>query len=225
MKHLKLIAAAGLLVLSAVGCKKDVQQDPLPAIAALSIYNAIPDAPPLSLYLNTSKIQPDSLLYRGNISYFTAYVGERRVVAYKGSTKVIDNAITLAEGKFYSAFLTGNYSTPNVILLQDSLSAPAVGKANVRFINMCTGAPSLDLVTNTGTNVIGGRTYQSNGSFVPIDGNKQYNFVVRATGTTVDKVIIPAVNLIAGRNYTIYTRGIYTATDGAAIGAEVVLNY
>ncbi|MFD2147550.1 DUF4397 domain-containing protein [Mucilaginibacter antarcticus] len=225
MKHLKLLAAAGLLVLGAVGCKKEVQNDPLPAIAALAVYNAVPDAPPLSIYLNTSKIQADSLLYKGEVPYVTAAAGNRQLIAYKGGTKAIDKPITITEGKFYSAFLTGNYSTADVALLQDSLTSPAAGKVNIRFVNMSIGAPSLDLALNTGTNVITGRAYKANSKYLSIDGDKQYSFVIRETGSTVNKIALPSVGLMAGHSYTIWTRGIYTATDGAAVGAEISLNY
>jgi hypothetical protein len=226
MKQFKLLAAAGLLLLGAAGCKKDVQNDQLlPAIAAFSVYNAIPDAPPLSIYLNTSKIQNDSLLYKGGIPYVTAAAGNRRLIAYKAGNKTIDTPLTVSEGRFYSAFLTGNYSTAGVTLLVDSLKQPANGKANIRFVNMSIGVPSLDLALSTGANVITGRTYKANSGYISVDGNTQYNFVIRETGSTVNKVVVPAVNLTAGRSYTIWTRGIYTAANATAIGAEVTLNY
>jgi hypothetical protein len=225
MKHLKLLAAAGLLILTAAGCKKDVNNDPLPAIAAFSVHNAVPDAPPLSIYLNTNKIQNDSLLYKGTIDYVSASVGARQLVAFKGATKVFDKPITLEDGKFYSAFLTGNYSTADVVLLQDSLVNPAAGKANIRFVNMSIGAPSLDLGLNTGTTLVSGRAYKANSGYISVDAGKQYNFVVRENGSTVNKVLLPGVTLAAGHHYTIWTRGIYTATDGAALGAEVTLNF
>jgi hypothetical protein len=226
MKHLKLLAAAGLLILTAAGCKKDTyNNEPLPAIAAFSVYNAVPDAPKLSMYLNANKIQNDSLLYKGNIPYVSANIGARQLIAFKKGTKVLDKAITLEDGKFYSAFLTGNYSTADVVLLQDSLTNPDAGKANIRFVNMSIGAPSLDLGINTGGTLIAGRTYKANSGYIAVDANQQYNFVIREHGSTVNKVIVPAVNLFAGHNYTIWTRGIYTATDGAALGAEVTLNF
>lgn len=225
MKQFKLLVAAGLLLLGAAGCKKDVKNDPLPAIAAFSVYNAVPDAPPLSIYLNTNKIQNDSLLYKGEIPYVTAVAGARQLIAYKNGNKVIDKAVTLAEGKFYSAFLTGNYSTADVTLLVDSLKSPATGKVNIRFVNMSIDAPSLDLALSTGANVITGRTYKANSGYISIDGDKQYSFVIRETGSTVNKIVLPSVGLMAGHSYTIWTRGIYTATDGAAAGAEISLNY
>jgi hypothetical protein len=189
------------------------------------VLNAVPDAPPISVYLNNNKIQNDSLLYKGQIPYVTAVAGARQLIAFKGGTKVLDKPVTLTEGKFYSAFLTGNYTTADVTLLQDSLTAPAAGKTHIRFVNMSIGAPSLDLALSTGTNVITGRTYKANSAYVPVDGGKQYNFVIRENGSTVNKVVVPAVNLSAGHSYTIWTRGVYSATDATAIGAEVTLNY
>ncbi|MDB5002410.1 MAG: hypothetical protein JWQ34_635 [Mucilaginibacter sp.] len=224
MKHLKLFAAAGLIILTAAGCKKTTY-DPPPVISAVSFYNVSPDAPPVSIYLNTNKIQYDSLLYKGNIDYVNAYSGTREVSAYRNNEKKIFKSINFAEGKFYSVFLTGNWSTAEFVSLDDSLTRPAVGKANIRFVNMSIGSPTLDLGLNTGTTLIAGRVYKANSAFTAIDGDKQYTFVVREHGTTVNKVTIPSVNIIAGHSYTIWARGIYTATDGAALGADIVRNY
>jgi hypothetical protein len=224
MKHLKLFIAAALLILTAASCSKTTY-DPPPAIAAVSFYNASPDAPPLSLYLNTNKIQNDSVAYKGGIDYVNAYPGNREVSAYRNGTKAITKSITFDEGKFYSVFLTGNYSTAEFVAIQDSLIAPPAGKATIRFVNMGVGAPELDLVLSDGTKIVNGRAYKQNSAFAPIDGDKQYSFVIREHGASVDKVVLPSVNIIAGHNYTIWARGIYTATDGAAIGANIVRNY
>ncbi|MES2379164.1 MAG: DUF4397 domain-containing protein [Bacteroidota bacterium] len=224
MKHLKLSIVAALLILTAASCTK-TNYDPPPAIAAISFYNASPDAPPLSIYLNSNKIQNDSVAYKSGIDYVNAYPGNREVNAYRNGTKTITKSITFDEGKFYSVFLTGNYSTGDFVALQDSLIAPAPGKATIRFVNMGIGAPVLDLVLTDGTKIVDGRAYKQNSAFAPIDGDKQYNFVIREHGTTVDKVVLPSVEIVAGHNYTIWARGIYTATDGAAIGASIVRNY
>lgn len=226
MKQFTLLAAVGLMILTAAGCSKDTFDNyPQQPIAAIGFYGALPDAPKLSLYLNANQIPTDSLPYKGGIDYVNANPGNREINAYRNGTKVITQAVKLDEGKFYSAFLTGNYSTAEVVLLQDSLIAPPQGKATIRFVNMSVGAPALDLVTSNGTSVISNRTYKANSAFIPIDGDTQYSFVVRAHGSTVDKVIIPPVTLYSGHNYTIWARGIYTATDAAALDAGVARNY
>lgn len=231
MKHLKLFAAVGLIILTAAGCKKTIY-DPPPAISAVSFYNASPDAPPVSIYLNPNKIQSDSLLYKGNIDYVNAYSGTREISAYRNNEKKVFKSINFAEGKFYSVFLINNWSNAEFVSLDDSLTRPAVGKANIRFVNMSIGSPTmnmasptLDLGLNTGATLIAGRAYKANSAFSAIDGDKQYTFVVREHGTTVDKVTIPSVNILAGHSYTIWARGIYTATDGTALGADIVRNY
>jgi hypothetical protein len=224
MKHFKLLIATTLIILTAAGCKKTTYDPPQP-ISAIAFFAASPDAPPLSIYLNANKIQSDSLAYKGKMYYVNAYSGNRDIIAYKGSTKKLTQTVKLEDGKIYSCFLTGNYSTAEFTLLEDSLANPPIGKVNVRFINMSVGAPSLDLGLSDGTAVISGRTYKTNSGFTAIPGDKQYSFVIREHGATVNKVIIPPVNLLSGHNYTIWTRGIYTATDAVALDADIVLNY
>ncbi|MDB5156993.1 MAG: hypothetical protein JWR50_1700 [Mucilaginibacter sp.] len=225
MKQLKLLFAAALIALTAVSCKKTTPYTPPPAISAISFYDAIPDAPALSIYLNTSKLSNDSLKYKSAFGYSTAYSGSREIIAYKGNDKKISQTVTLKEGLFYSAFFTGNYAAPEVVLLEDSLTNPPTTKANIRFVNMSIGAPALDLGVNDGTTVIANRLYKANSPYTAINGNKQYTFVVRTHGETVAKVTMPSVNILTGHNYTIWARGVYTATDATALGADIVLNY
>ena len=225
MKHLKLLFAAALITLTAVSCKKTTPYTPPPAISAISFYDAIPDAPALSIYLDNSKISPDSSKYKSVLPYATAYSGDRQIIAYKGNDKKLSQAVTLKQGLFYSAFLTGKYATPEVVLLEDSLTNPPTGKANIRFVNVSVGAPALDLGVNDGTTVVSNRLYKANSAYTAINGNKQYTFVIRTHGETVAKVTLPSVNIATGHNYTIWARGVYTATDATALGADIVLNY
>lgn len=226
MKVFKLLGAAGLVMLAVAGCKKsEPMEDPQP-VAAISFYNASPDAPALAIYLNANRLSADSLKYKSGYDYVYAYTGSREVSANRGNEKKFAKTIQLDQGRIYSAFLTGNYATAEFVLLQDSLVQPAAGKAHIRFVNMSVGAPSLDLgVSGVATPVVNGRTYKANSGFIAIDANKQYNFVVRDHGSTTDKVILPSVSIVAGGSYTIWARGIYTATDGAALGAEITRNY
>jgi hypothetical protein len=226
MKKITLLAAVGLMILTAASCTKDnFNNEPPQPIAVVGFYNASPDAPKLSMYLDANKIPADSLPYKGRIDYVNAFPGNREINAYRNGTKVLTKAVTLDESKFYSAFLTGNYSTAEFVLLQDSLINPPQGKATIRFVNMGVGAPALDLLTSNGTSIVANRTYKANSAFIPIEGDTQYSFVIREHGSTVNKVIMAPYVLHAGHNYTIWTRGIYTATDGAALDAGIVMNY
>lgn len=225
MKVLKLLGAAGLIMLTVAGCIKNTPQQDLPVISAISFLNASPDAPKLSIYLNSSRIQADSLAYKNSIFYVNAVSGQREISAYRGTEKKFAKTVTLDPGRIYSAYLTGNYSTAEFVVLEDSLVRPATGKAHVRFVNMSIGAPSLDLGQSDGSTLVSGRVYKANSAYVAVDGDKQYNFVVRAHGSTINKTILPSVNIELGHSYTIWARGIYTATDGAAFGAEITRNY
>lgn len=226
MKHLKLLKAAvlgGLIILTAASCTTHYEAPP--AISALSFINTSPDAPQVAVYLNSNKINNDSVAYSHHIDYINAYSGTREASVYSGTTKKVSNTLDLKEGRVYSLFLAGQWASPELVLLEDSLYIPAPGKAHIRFVNMSVGSPSLDLGVNDGTTVVSNKTYKSNGSFVDIDGDKRYTFVIRQHGTTQDKVTMPSISIERGYNYTIWAKGVYTATNATGLGAEIVKNY
>ena len=90
---------------------------------------------------------------------------------------------------------------------------------------MSIGSPALDLVTSNGTAVISNTTYKTGSDFASITGDQNYNFVIRANGSTVDKFVLPSVTIQAGRIYTIVAKGFYSGTGTTALGGDVLINY
>jgi len=227
MKHLKLLknlALAGLAVVLASGCAKDENQQVLP-VSTFAVYNVSPDAPKIGFRLNNNVLYNDSVGFGGYGYYLNAYAGTRELSAYQRETKKTTITTTLEEGKIYSAWLAGPWATSEFVILEDKLTNPAAGKANVRFVNMSVGAPALDLVTSTGTAVVSNRVYKENSDFTAIDANQNYNFVIRQNGSTVDKVLLPSVNIQAGRIYTIVAKGLYSGTGNTGLSGDVLINY
>lgn len=227
MKHfnfLKSLALGGLALLLVTGCAKIENPNYVP-VANLAVYHTSPDAPKVGFRLNTSSLNVDSAAYGTYGYYLNATPGTRDLAVYQGSVKKINAAITLKDGAIYSAYLTGAWANPELVVLEDSLSNPASGKANIRFVNMSVGAPSLDLATNTGTVVVSGKEYKKNSNFTGINGNQSYNFTIRVHGSTVDKVVLPSVTIQAGRIYTIIAKGFYTGTGATGLSGDVLINY
>ena len=226
MKHFNFfkLALGGLAGLLLTGCAKIENSDPVP-ISNLAVYHTSPDAPKVGFRLNTSILNVDSAAYGTYGYYLNASPGTRDLAVYQGSVKKINAAINLNNGAIYSAYLTGSWANPELVVLEDSLTNPASGKANIRFVNMSVGAPSLDLATNTGTVLVSGREYKKNSKFTGIDGNQSYNFTIRVHGTTVDKVLLPSVVIQSGRIYTIVAKGFYTGTGNAGLSGDVLTNY
>lgn len=226
MKHfrsLKNLALGALAILLAAGCAK-VDDTPRTPISSLAVYQTSPDAPKVSFHLNSSIINGDSAAYGTYGVYLPAYSGTRELSVYQGAAKKISASVTLKDGSIYSAYLTGRWAAPELVLLEDSLSNPPSGKANIRFVNMSVDAPSLDLV-NSNTVVISGREYKKNSNFTAVTGNNQYSFSIREHGSTVDKVVIPSVTIQNGRIYTIVAKGFYNGTGATGISADVLTNY
>ena len=223
-KSFKIFALAGFAVLLAAGCAK-TNNDPGPPVSTLAVYHVSPDAPKLLFKLNSNPLSTDSAAYGTYGYYVNAYSGSRELAAYQREVKKTNITTTLAEGSIYSAWLTGPWAASEFVILEDKLTNPASGKANVRFVNMSVGSPALDLVTSTGTSVISNTTYKAGSAFTSIDGGQNYNFVIRANGSTVDKVLLPSVTIQAGRIYTIVAKGFYTGTGTTGLSGDVLINY
>jgi hypothetical protein len=194
-------------------------------VSTIAVYHVSPDAPKLQFKLNSSVLNPDSAGY-GTYSYYAnAYSGSRELSAYQREIKKTTITTTLLEGSIYSAWLTGPWAAAEFVVLEDKLTNPASGKANVRFVNMSFGAPALDLVTSTGTAIVSSTAYKAGSAFVSVDANQNYNFVIRENGSTVDKVLLPSVTIQAGRIYTIVAKGFYTGTGTTALTGDVLINY
>lgn len=223
-KSFKIFALAGFAVLLAAGCAK-TNNEPNTPVSTLAVYHVSPDAPKLQFKLNSNVLNPDSAAYGTYGFYFNAIAGSRELAAYQREVKKTTIAANLMEGSIYSAWLTGPWASAEFVILEDKLTNPASGKANVRFVNMSIGSPALDLVTSTGTAVISNTNYKTGSDFASITGDQNYNFVIRATGSTVDKFVLPSVTIQAGRIYTIVAKGFYSGTGTTALGGDVLINY
>lgn len=223
-RSLKNLALAAFAILLIAGCAK-TNDEPGPAVSTLAVYHVSPDAPKLQFKLNNSVLNADSAAYGTYGFYVNAYSGSRELAAYQREIKKTNITTTLLEGSIYSAWLTGPWASAEFVILEDKLTNPASGKANIRFVNMSFGSPTLDLVTSTGTTVVSNTAYKTGSTFASIDGNQNYNFVIRENGSTVDKVLLPSVTIQAGRIYTIVAKGFYTGTGTTALTGDVLINY
>ena len=199
--------------------------EPVPAISGLALIHASPDAPAVNLFIGQNMVNNDIFSYGDRIDYVNAYSGTRDVAAYVGSDKKVSGKVTLEQGKMYSLFLAGQWANAEFVLLEDSLFQPDAGKANIRFLNMSPEAPALDLGLDDGTTLISNKEYKQNSGFIAVNGNTQYNFVIREHGSTADKVSLPAVTLQSGHIYTIWAKGIYTETGTKGPDGEIPRNY
>lgn len=131
-------------------------------------------------------------------------------------------------GKFYSLYTCGIYNTTtkttDAFIVEDKIPAGNQALANVRFVNTISNATaSFDLVVKNTTTlteqvVATNIGYKAASNFATVP-NGVYEIYARYTGTApniISRTGTSVVSFIAGRTYTISSRGDMTVTGATA---------
>jgi hypothetical protein len=222
----ELVAVCLLSVLFS-SCLKSHNDYYVPPVAYVSFIQASPGEPALDFYLNANKVNLAPLLYGNEIDYFRAYTGTRTVNFYnQGSmSKIISDTIHLNPDVAYSLFLANTAAHPEIVLLTDSISKPASGKASIRFVNVSPDAPAVDLAVKDSTAIVSNKAFKGYSSFLPIQGNNSYTFEVRQQGTATVLATLANVTLNSGLVYTIWFHGLAgSAGTTDKLSADIITN-
>lgn len=220
----------GMICLLAVlftSCVKDrnnyIDEQP---VALLSVINASPDSKPLDFYLDQNKANSFPISYAHGLDYLRAYTGHRNATFYTAGTrdKVKTDTITLRANRNYSLFLSNSISNPDMMLLADTINRPASGMASIRFVDLSTDAPTVDLGVKGGAVLAASKTYKGYTSFMPIQGNSAYTLEIRQAGTTTVLVSLSNINLRSGSVYTVWLHGLAAATDQTKLAVDIQTN-
>jgi len=220
-------ALAGVLLLSAIGltsCLKDNNNYVVNQTALLMVVQASPDAPAESVFLKPNQVNQSAFNYGDHLGYFNAYTGNRQLqlFGYGSSTQIASDSIHLANNNAYSLFLANTYTKPDFVLLTDTINQPAAGKATIRFVNVSAGSANVDLVANA-TALVSNEPYKGASAFTPVSGGTQYNFQVRASGTTTVLASLDSIQIKSGAVYTIWYHGTATGTS-PKLSADIIAN-
>jgi hypothetical protein len=241
------LAALGCCaVLAACSMDKNAVQTiagPAPG-SAVKFYNFSPGAPSVNFYANdtkvtavssTSGVESTAGTAYGSVAtggFYTAltpgqYTITGRITATTDNGLAIVSApAALADGKYYSFFLSGPYNTAtkksDFFMLEDA-APPAqldYAVAYVRFVNAISNSSPMTLYvksTTSGTELpVGGSVaYKSAGALTPIPIGP-YDLIARVTGSTGNAITLAAVGFTPGRVLTVTARGDMTITSTTA---------
>lgn len=226
-------------------CDKNAVQDITGPIdsARIKFFNFGVNAPSVNFYANTTKMTATTSATGAEATTGVSYgsVGSGGLYAsiapgqYAFTGKIAatvdkDLAVatingTVADGKSYSLYLSGFYSTANKsvegFLVQDDYPATIdFNVAYVRFVNAISNANPMTLyakstTTATETAIGGTVAYKAGGAFVSIPGGS-YDLSTRYAGSSTNAITRTAVSFSAGRVYTISARGDITITSTTA---------
>jgi len=207
------------------GCSEDDEvMAPVPSTAKVIVTHASPDAPGVDVLVDNT-IAATNLTFPNSVGYAELNSGTRNVkVNVTGtSTTALEANLNLAANKNYSVFAVNSVSAIEAIVLEDDLTAPASGKAHVRFIHLSPDAPAVDITLTDGTVVFGDYTFKEASPFTPLNA-ATYNLQVRLAGTSTVVLELPNIALTAGKIYTVFAKGFVAGTGTQALGAQIIVN-
>ena len=194
-------------------------------VARILFVHASPDAPAVDIRIDR-QLAARSLAFPKNTPYRYTFSGDRRVTVNVAgtATTVIDAPVTLNKRTFYSVFAVNNVANIEPIVLVDDLSAPARGKAHVRFLHLSPNAPEVDIaVANGGPVVFGNYVFKEASPFTPLDAGT-YDLEVRLAGTGTVVLPLPGIKFDAGKIYTVFAKGLVGGSGAQALGAQIIVN-
>lgn len=201
------------------------EDDPI-TYSNVMVIHASPDAPGVDLLVDDVKVNTQPLTYPNNTGYLDAETGTRNIkVNVAGTTTtVINGDLDMEVDKYYSVFAVDQVSEITALALEDDLTAPAAGKAHVRFVHLSPDAPAVDVaVASSGAVVFSDIAFKESTVFTPLDAGT-YNLDVRVAGTSTVALVLPPVTLEAGKIYTVFAKGFLEGTGAQALGAELIIN-
>ncbi len=226
-RALALVLISSSLVFTS--CKDDDDDDtptPTPTTSKLMVTHASPDAPGVDLLVDGTKVNTAALEFPNSTSYLTVNSGNRNIkVNVAGTTTtVIDATPAFTANKSYSIFAVDEVAAISAIVVEDDLTAPASGKAHIRFIHLSPDAPAVDVaVASSGAVVFGNKAFKEYTAFTPLDAGS-YNLDVRVAGTSTVALVLPTITLQAGKIYTVFAKGFLGGTGAQALGAGIIVN-
>ena len=248
-------ALAALLCAAALSsCDKNaVQKIPTgPLLASrIKFFNFGVGAPAVNFYANDTKMtaivsttgsESNNGVAYGGVGAGGAYVAiapgpytltGRIAAATDKDLPISAVSTTIADGKYYSFYMSGLYDatakTVDGFVVEDPFVAQFdYSVAYVRFVHAISNANPMTLYaknTATGDEVaVGGEVaYKGAGAFTALP-NGVYDLGARYTGLTTSAISRTAVSFLGGRIYTIGARGDLTVTSTTAINRPLLDN-
>jgi len=179
------------------------------ATSYLRVFHASPDAPPVDVYANGTKLA-SNLFYSGFTEYMPVPAGRYNVRVFPaGQTMnpVINTDVQIPPGTIITAAAVGRVADIELLPIQDPVIPIPTGMTSLRFGHLSPNAPAVDIVLPDGTKLFTNVGYKQVTNYVPVFPGT-YSIFVRPAGTGQNVLYVPNINLSRERFYTIYAIGL-----------------
>ncbi|MEO6314328.1 MAG: DUF4397 domain-containing protein [Chitinophagaceae bacterium] len=237
MKKQLVAAMAGIALVSifSVACSKNDNNVPQEDPRVLMVNTSPGSSDPYDFYFNDAKLNATALNYPASSGYVSIKPGSYNVKVAKTNTinALAEGNYGISAGKSYSVFAYDTLLAGKIKLfaVEDDLTAPAAGKAKVRFFHLSPVSLAVDILAND-TVVFSNRSFADNvtdggkAAFMSVNAGV-YTVKVKLAGSPANIPPLITLNNISftnGQIYTVFAKGTVNGTGVNALGADVIIN-
>lgn len=221
---LSVATLAGMMFFTS--CLKDNNDSGSTPKAGVSVLMASPDAPPMDLYFNQTKIA-GGLVYNQN-GFTSSDVGNYTISFVNTSTGDTLNQVSDSlSPAYYSLIMYDTASKRKALLIQDQFEQSQNTDAVIRFLQLSPGADVVNVYQGT-TKLFDQRTFADNvqdasqSKFKPIAQGTYSFYAVTDGGDTLGSIKdVP----LTSNAYTLYLSGLPNHTDSLGVKLRIMTNY
>lgn len=178
-------------------------------MALLRVVQASSDAPAVDVYLDGVKTAT-AMGFASTTQYAAVPASPHRLQVQRANVggTLLDLPVDFKEGQAYTVVVADRLANMDGLVLNDTLAAPAPGKAAVRLLHASPDAPHVADVAVTGGPVVARNLpFKGSTDYLAVDPGT-YRFDVRPAGATLALATTPPITLEAGRSYTVFVMGL-----------------
>ena len=249
----RLLILSAILIIAACSKSNNGTTVTPTGYANVAVINVSPTSSMYSVYSDTSNIYSGNTISYGGATgvnggspYEVVTSGSHAIkLSSNGTTYPLDTTLNLNANSYYSVFAydtavgSGNLKT---LVLNDNLSVPANGNAEVRFVNLSPNSSALNVWLINADTTMKDTTALNNISYVgsstintdSLSAFKTitpgtYNVYFNSANTLQNLFTTNSTNTVtftSGKIYTIYSKGYINGVNGTdSLGLGVIQNY
>ncbi len=210
----------------------------------VSVTNVSAGTNAYSVYSDTSNIYTAGTLGYGSTTgvvggnpYETIVSGSHAIKLTNGSNSIfLDSNGTFTNNGYYSFFVYDTGANIKTLMLNDNLTVPASGSAEVRFVNLTPNSTAVNLwLINTDTTTkdsvqFANSSYAGSG-LITVDSLSAFKTVMAGnykvlvnSNLELNLFSIDSITLASGKIYTLYSKGYVNGIGVDSVGVGVINN-
>jgi len=192
---------------------RDDEENRQAGFAFVRFMHTSPNTPPVDIYIDDRKAV-SNLTYASMAGYAALPSTFQKIAVYPtGDTRqpLLTFSINPAQNSFRTIVIAGLSPSIQHRTYMDSDEIIPTNQSRFRFVHLAPAAPSVDVVTETGQQLLSSVTFGRMADYINISPDI-YRFRLRIAGTPNEILALPEITFNGGRAYTIYAIGLFGGT-------------